>query len=166
MHIVVSGRDEPWTEWMISPSPSVPKIYYSREITSGPLARARVYRLSQKDVTRPTTRPRNRKPADALSRFVSPPRLRDPLTSRCRACMRYAYGEIYCQPKNARTRELYCTRVSAFCICTIMMNNIMNIWMRNTSTIPESHGFRSLVSFLEGCASNKVILSRALLLRK
>jgi len=57
------GRAKPQTEWMVSPPPSVPKIYRSRE------RRLRAsYRLSQRDVTRLTMKPQ---PVDRLSRFVS-----------------------------------------------------------------------------------------------
>lgn len=68
VHIVISDRDEPSFEpngWFFPP-PSVPKIYRSRETSRAS------YRLSQRDVTRPTVEPQ---PVDRFYRFVSTSKL-------------------------------------------------------------------------------------------
>lgn len=128
VHIVINGWDEssraePWTEWMASPPPSVPKIYCSREICRG-LLQTFPERRNQ-------TQRRNRKPVDGSSLALFLPHLRDPLilssrsmrTLNADSVVRYAYGEIYCRPKTC-IREIYIC-ISAHCICTIMMNNII-----------------------------------------
>lgn len=79
VHIVINGWDEPSrAEPSLGPNGWPLRLRVCRRF----IARARYvgasYRLSQKDVTRPTRR-RNRKPVDGSSLALFLPHLRDPL---------------------------------------------------------------------------------------
>lgn len=119
-------RADPWTEWMVSPPPSVPKIYCWREIQTFP---------ERRNQTDATAEPQTSRCSLAL--FLPHPK--DPLVlSRCRTMLPRDLSSA----ENVHTRGIHMYR--RFCIRTIMMNNITPVM--NTRGVMKHRLFPSHVS--------------------